>query len=183
MAKQYNSVSELVEHLTDDKAFRADLQKEIAAKSLAKTLFVMRCSKGITQAQMAERLGCGQARISKLENSTLDSIKVADLVSYAKALDLQLSIGFHKNFTAAEWVKFYAFQIKRHLDYLAELAHKDDQINKGVTAFFREAIVNILNLIQSSAQLLPARKPGKPPVLEISPPTDEVEHEEVLVAG
>ena len=113
MGKQYKSVSEMVKHLTDEE-FHKEFNREIVDKRLAKTLFAMRCSKGITQAEMASLLGCTQSRVSKLENSGTNAIKISDLVSYAQALKLNMSVSFHKELTSAEWVKFHTFQIKKH---------------------------------------------------------------------
>jgi len=96
MGKQYESVSAVVENLTDDKEFHDEFDREIGDKALAKALFAMRCSKGVSQEQMASKLGCTQSRISKLENSGVGGIRVGDLVAYARVLGLSASICFHE---------------------------------------------------------------------------------------
>lgn len=170
MGKKYQSVSELVGHLTNDKKLQAEFEREVADKNLAKTLFSMRCSKGLTQADMAKRIDCTQSRVSKLEDTPAADIRVGDLMSYAKALDLNLSIGFHPEMTSAECVKLHAFEIKRHLDLLAQLAHRDDAIFEGVKKFFAEALDNILSLFTESAKKLPKAPARKHPLLEVSSP-------------
>ncbi|MDD3925308.1 MAG: helix-turn-helix transcriptional regulator [bacterium] len=176
MARRYSSVSEMAKHLTDDKDFQTQLDKEIAGKSMAKTLFVLRCSHGVTQKEMAERLGFTQSRISKLENAPIDAIKVSDLVAYAKALDLNLSIAFHqgqtKNTTSVDCVRFHTLQIKKHLDNLAKLAHKDDDIFAGVVKFYSETLVNFLQLFSRSAAKLPKKPADEQSTLDICMPAE-----------
>lgn len=183
MAKHYQSVSEMVGAVIDDKAFKQEFEREVADRSLAGTLFAMRCRNGITQADMARRLGCTQSRLSKLEHSGMDGIRMSDLVAYAKALDLNLSISFHKSMTAVECVKFHALQIKKHLDHLARLAHRDDEIFAGVKTFYAEYILNVLRLFKDSVQRLPKVVEAKPPRVEICAPTEDEETEtEALMA-
>ncbi|MBN2324118.1 MAG: helix-turn-helix transcriptional regulator [Spirochaetes bacterium] len=180
MGKRYKSVSEMVRQLSDDKEFRDNFDRQISDKTLSKTLFAMRCSMGITQSEMASKLNCTQSRVSKLENSRVDAIKVSDLIAYAEALGLNLSISFHKEMTSVESVKFHAFQIKKHLDYLADLAYRDDDIFKGVKDFYNEYIVNILRLFKQSVDKLPKKNVQKGPVLEVCAPTD-IPDDEVLL--
>jgi transcriptional regulator with XRE-family HTH domain len=180
MGKQYSSVSEVVKNLTDDKKFQDDFIRQIADKSLSKTLFVMRCSKGITQAEIASKLNCTQSRVSKLENSALDAIKVSDLVAYAQALGLNMAISFRNKMTAVECVKFHAFEIKKHLDHLADLAHRDDDIFEGVKNFYNEYLLNILQLFKQSASKLAKEKIKKSDVLEVCAPT-EIPDDKILL--
>lgn len=172
MGKQYKSVSEVVRNLTDDKKFQDEFDRQISDKTLSKTLFAMRCSKGISQAKIASKLNCTQSRVSKLENSGVDGIKVSDLVAYAQALGLNMSISFHENMTAVESVKFHAFEIKKHLDHLADLAHRDDEVFEGVKNFYNEYLMNILGLFKQSASKLPKKKIQKRAVLEVCAPIE-----------
>ena len=181
MGTRYKSVSEVVKQLTDDKEFQEEFDRQISEKTLSKTLFVMRCSKGITQSEIASRLNCTQSRVSKLENAGVDSIKVSDLVAYAQALGLNMSISFHENMTSVESVKFHAFEIKKHLDHLANLAHRDDEIFKGVKDFYNEYLINIIRLFKKSADKLPKKNIEKRAVLEVCAPT-EIPNDEILLS-
>jgi transcriptional regulator with XRE-family HTH domain len=180
MGKRYKSVSEMVRRLSEDTDFVEAFEREVADKTLAKCLFAMRCAKGLTQKEMAARLGCTQGRVSKLENARVDAIRVSDLVAYAQALGLTMSISFHKEVTAAESVKYHAFQIKNLLDHLAELAHRDDEIFEGVKGFYAEYLVNILRLFEQSADKLPKKRAPKSPVLRVCAPTHEIDEEALL---
>ena len=178
MAKTYKSVSEMVKNLAGDKAFAENFEKEAANRILANALFNLRCSNGVTQKEMAERIGCTQSRISKLESSGADSIKVSDLVDYAKALDLCVTVTFHPEMNAVEAVKFHAFEIKKHLEHLATLAHKDDGIFEGVSRFFSEAVHNLVTIVQMSAKKLPKKATEKRPILEVASPAETTENRE-----
>ena len=69
MGKKYKSVSDVVKNLSDDKSCHGNFENQVFDKMLSKTLFTMRCSKGITQEEMAEKMDCTQSRVSKLEHS------------------------------------------------------------------------------------------------------------------
>lgn len=173
MNKNYRSVLEMVKDLSINKDFQREFAKEVSDKRLSKTLFAMRCSRGLTQAEMATLMGCTQSRLSKLENSSMDSIKVADLVAYAKALKLGMSIQFHEEMTLVESVKFHSFEIQKNLGQLAELAHRDDALFEGVKKFYTESLINILTFFEESAKKLPAKSRKKrKPTLEVIVPGD-----------
>jgi transcriptional regulator with XRE-family HTH domain len=173
MGKRYASVSEVVSEFIDDESFRERFEKEISDKRVAKTLFAIRSRAGKTQGEMAERLGCSQGTISKLENSGVDGIKVSDLVAYAQACDLNLTIGFHEEQSAVESVKAHVFAIKDHLDHLAELAQGDKDIFDGVRAFYGEYLTNVLHLFEKSARKLLKHEPHKGSVLQVTTPPVE----------
>ena len=173
--KRYASVLDMVDGLTVDKEFKQELKQEISDGIVAKTLFSMRCVEGLTQADMAKRIGCTQSRLSKLEHAKNDAIKVSDLTAYAEALNLQMTISFHKKTTAVERVKYHAFKIKEQLDHLAQLAHRDDDIFSGVKNFYNEYLQNMLLLFKQSADTLPQEVNESRPVLEMMTPSSEME--------
>jgi predicted XRE-type DNA-binding protein len=90
--KRYDSVSDLVHDISDDTAFADDFDRQIDEQRMATTLFLMRNREGLTQAQVAERMGCTQSRVSKLEHASLSSISVQDLIDYSTALGADLNI-------------------------------------------------------------------------------------------
>jgi len=182
MVKQHKSVSDMVKRLSGDEAFAKKFEQEIAEKQLAKMLFAMRCTNGMSQKEMASKLGCTQSRISKLEHARTDDIRIGDLSVYAEALGLNLSVSFHEPMSSVERVKFHAFKIKKYLDELAILAHRDDKIFDGIKSFYKEYLVNILALFKDSAEKLP-RKPRtkKGPVLKVNPPINVDAMEELLL--
>lgn len=121
MRKRFNCVADVVNEFIDDKPFRERFETEINNKRVAKTLFAIRSRAGKTQGELAEKLGCTQATISRLENSGIDGIKVSDLVAYAQGCGLNLTIGFHEEQSAVESVKAHVLAVdnlQNHPRYL-----------------------------------------------------------------
>ena len=94
--KQYDSVSDLVHDISDDTAFSDAVDQEIDEQRMATMLFLMRNREGLTQAELAMRMGCTQSRISKLERAPLSSISMQDLMDVSTALGIDVNIIFQK---------------------------------------------------------------------------------------
>lgn len=161
MAK-YNSVTEMSRSLTDEK-FSKKVAEDIEQKKVAKLLFTLRCNAKLSQKEMADKIGCSQARISKLEKCDNDNIRIGDLKDYANALNLELNIGYSpQGRTAVDSIKYHAFKIREKVNYLESLAQKDQQISDGVANFFGEALNNIVNMfLKSCAKLKRIQKKPK----------------------
>ncbi|MDA3947583.1 MAG: XRE family transcriptional regulator [Spirochaeta sp.] len=136
-------MSNLVRDVSGDPAFADVVDREIDDQRMATVLFLMRNREGLTQSELARRMGCTQSRISKLERASLGSISVHDLMEYAKALGADLNIVFQK-MDAATLVKHHFFQIKQHLDKIRELAGDDPEMIAGAKKFYDEWLVNTL---------------------------------------
>lgn len=66
---------------------RVDAHKErILAEVRAHRLRELREGAGLTQAQLAERIGVGQRQVSKIERGDLDSAKIGTIRSYLEAV-------------------------------------------------------------------------------------------------
>jgi transcriptional regulator with XRE-family HTH domain len=144
MEKQYKSVVEMLNDVSDDKDFNKSVENEINTKQIAKTLFAMRCKAGLSQAEIAKKMDCTQGKISKIENSLDVDISVGDLVKYCSAMNMQLEVNFFdRRLTMADKVKYCYFQLKTLLDKIIETAKGDEVMERGVEKFAREAFVNI----------------------------------------
>jgi transcriptional regulator with XRE-family HTH domain len=180
MGKRYGSVTEMVNEIIEDDDFCREFERASADRTLSATLFAMRCKQGLTQAELAKRMGCAQSRISKLENAGTAGVRVSDLVAYAQALGLQLSVGFLSEMNAAERVKYHALEIKRSLDHLAELAHEDSAIFEGVKKFYAEYLENVVRLFEDSVDRLPGETGEAPGRLEVRTPSEGIDNEAVI---
>ena len=107
----------------------------------------MRTRAGLTQAQIAERIGCTQSRISKLEGSVDRDLSLGEIFDYVKATGSQISIGIGKPLTHVQSVKAHAAGIRKHLRSLADLAKKHDELESEIQAFFGEAFFNLLHIL------------------------------------
>jgi transcriptional regulator with XRE-family HTH domain len=90
----------MVNNLVENEHTREDIQDELQAQSLASVLFSMRCQHGLTQQQLADKMGVTQSQISKLEHAKPEQITIQDLNDYSAALGIDVVIRFQKSMTA-----------------------------------------------------------------------------------
>ena len=154
--RRFKSVAELV----NAEVSAPEVQKAMAAMEkqtrLVTKLALLRQQAGLTQGQMAERMGITQSAISKLESGADDDLTVRELREYAKQTTQRIGVTFGRPMNHVEAVKHHAFQIRAHLNALAELAQKDSEIEQAIQGFFGEAFFNILTILSQCQQQLPA---------------------------
>jgi transcriptional regulator with XRE-family HTH domain len=161
--RQYASVSDLVRAVAPDADFLTAVEERLAGRRLIKQLLSMRAVKGLSQQDIAEKLHCTQSRISKMESSVDDDLRLGDLRAYAKAVDCSFVAGvLSDEVQPVDRVKGHVFAIKKHMDDLARLAQSDEEIVQGVAGFFFELFVNFSRLLGDSAKLLPLRPDESP---------------------
>lgn len=160
--KRFSNVNEMVKSISKDASFKKEFEKEFNAKKIVRMLAASRAARGLTQCDLAKKIGCGQPRISKIENGRDDQLKIQDVTDYARALNLQISAVFNpKRESAVDEIKHHAFEIKNRLEYLAVLAKKDDAIYEGVSGFYGEAFINMLKIFEHAIGKLPKNKKGQ----------------------
>lgn len=67
-------------------AFQAQVEEELAAINVAQDLVALRESRGLSQAQLADRLGITQSAIAQLESAQPKNVELRTLVRIATAL-------------------------------------------------------------------------------------------------
>lgn len=83
----------VAEHPVD--RVRVEAHKErMLAEVRAYRLRELRERAGLTQVQLAERIGVGQRQVSKIEQGDLDSAKVGTIRSYLEAVGGELSLEY-----------------------------------------------------------------------------------------
>lgn len=181
MAKHFKNVEEMVKGLSVDKEFKKDALKELENKAIAKFLFTLRCEHNLTQKQLAEKLGCTQSKISKIESSRDNEIAIKDLLDYGKALNLQLGVGYRNtNIKIVDLIKYHAFKIKDYLEQLVELVKDDEDMAKEIMKFHLEAFANLRNFTLKNIPVLKKKsiKQSKKLIHLSSPLTDKLQEEE-----
>ncbi len=174
MIKDFRNVREMVKGLSEDDKFKESALNEIENKSIAKFLFILRNKHNLTQKQLADKIGCTQSRVSKIENAYNNEITVKDLSDYGEALNLQLEIGYqNKDLKIIDSIKYHAFKIKGYLERLVDLVGGDEALAKGVLEFHLEALRNLAVIILKNIPDLHQKSLGPTKEsIHLSPPED-----------
>lgn len=158
---KYASVADMVRSVSEDRQFADDFERRVNSRRLVKHLFALRSGKNMSQKDIAERVGCSQSRISKLESGNDEDLRLADLAAYLRALGLDLCLVFgQQDSTLVNKIKYHALAIKRLLTELGKLAQTDERIAEGVAGFHGEAFFNLIKIFRDSAKELPRREDG-----------------------
>lgn len=177
--RNYNSVSQMVRETSDDPSFTELFEERLHARRMIRDLTVQRAVHGLSQKDIAEKMGCTQSRISKLETTNDAELRIGDLAGYSDALGLRVRIVLEsRNRNAVTRVKNHVFQIKHEMDQLAKLAADDHEIAKSVSGFLCEALFNIVTKLQDSAQKLPPRTDDGSPCVSFEICSDDEEEGE-----
>jgi transcriptional regulator with XRE-family HTH domain len=126
-----------------------------AETRVVQQLVELRARAGLTQAELAKKIGCTQSRISKVEASRDEDLPLGVLRDYVKATNSRISLVCGKPVNHVEAVKAHAFSIKRHLESLADIAKKHDELEPHIQGFFGEAFFNILGILSECQDKMP----------------------------
>ena len=89
--RTYRSVDEMLRGHGYRRVAEAVRQLSIKTR-LIDQLILARVAAGLTQAQMAAKLGCSQSRISKIEDSQDADLSLGDIHAYARIVGLKLQL-------------------------------------------------------------------------------------------
>jgi ribosome-binding protein aMBF1 (putative translation factor) len=73
-------------------AFHAQVEEELAAINVAQDLVALRESRGLSQVQLADRLGVTQSAIAQLESAQPRNVELRTLVRVATALGARVDV-------------------------------------------------------------------------------------------
>lgn len=159
MNKKYKSVSDLIKSMDLPKERQQEQIDYINARRLSRLLTVMRSQQGMNQQQAAEKCGCTQSRISKLEYKEDRKITIGELLDYSDALGLDLSVMFlPKKMKIVDRVKLHAFRIEQLLQRLVKLSKGDKKMEKAAASFHGECLVNLLSIVGNSQKAIRPKK-------------------------
>ena len=160
MEERYASVLEMVRDTVPDETFHDELEGHLADYNVSRTLCALRCSQNMTQAELAKRAGCTQSKISRIENSRNDRLKLNDLAIYARAFNMQVSIDFAQESSTADAIGRLARQITSGLDEVAERVKQEGAADEGAKKPYEEFLFNMLDLFMDNLEGLRARRTG-----------------------
>jgi transcriptional regulator with XRE-family HTH domain len=140
--------SEIAALLADDDEAAQRVESELAKNKLVRTLVRHRLRKDLTQKQVAEAMGCGPSKISKLESGDDESLKWGDIVRYAEAVDAKLNLMVSdEQLPVADQIKHHVLLIHERLEELKRLAERvphDESIVSKIDEFYGQVLFNFL---------------------------------------
>lgn len=162
MKKKLNNIQELLKDMGVEESTQKDIAKESSRRSLSSLLFALRSSKGYTQKQVAEKVGCTQSKISKIESSYDDEVSVRDLLEYGNAIGFDLEIGFRsRSVKIIDLIHHHIFRLECYLKDLVSLGKGDVQIEEGVVDCLNNILCSFKNSIEASKLQLTSVRKGK----------------------
>ena len=182
--KRHKSVEAMLDHsLPGSKGIIKGVKRQSGENILSNTFFMARTAAGVSQAEMARRLGTTQSAISKME-SRGDAITFNDAMRYFAALNCQIDIGVIQNGGIKDRLDYHGDRINDILTYLSDLAGDDPDINAGVLDAYKkilEAIAaNFMPLFAKKLQKLVKDGVKLPYQINLTPlrqaPTDNKSH-------
>ncbi len=159
MSDRLNSAADAAAFLTEDESVKQSVQREVRESQVIWMLSNLRMSQGLSQREVADRMGCHPSKISKLESASDRNISWADVVLYANAVKHKPVLLFEPfDAPAADMIKFHVFSIRDRLEELRKLAVKlgrNDEISEQIHQFYGEVLFNFLAKFFDSYEALP----------------------------
>lgn len=154
--KQYRDVSELLDGVSEDRSLSDDLHAYANDRQMTQYLSATRCSRGLSQGDIASELACSQGYISKLENSMDDDLKFGEVDRYLAVMGLKASIHISdKNATTLDEIKRHVFFVQNKLEEIAELSRSDDGSAESALLTVFEVMVNSVKSAFQSIEKIP----------------------------
>lgn len=148
MSTKSKAIAQMAAALAGDPKVEQEVQHEIITSSFVSHLLSLRVSKGLTQEQIAESMGCDPSKISRIESGNDINLKWPDVVGYVTALGFNMSVLFEDpSIPAAERIKECVWRIHRDLEALTALAEQvggNDKIAQKIHQFSGEVLLNFL---------------------------------------
>jgi transcriptional regulator with XRE-family HTH domain len=134
---------------------RSAVRKLDQETAVVSSMVEARREAGLTQQQMAEKIGKTQGAVSKLESSADMEITLDEIAAYAKAIGMNFAIMIGAPMNHIESVKYHALAIREHLSELAKEAHRNEEVEQAVQRFWGEAFFTILAILGKCQQEMP----------------------------
>ena len=153
--RRYSSIADLLSKEGAGEEIRRQVSSLNAETVVVRRLVALRAGAGMTQSDLAKKLGCTQSRISKIEASKDADITLGVIRDYVQATESRIGIFCGKRVSHVEAVKNHALSIRHHLESLADIAQKHDELEPHIQAFFGEAFFNILSILSECQNQMP----------------------------
>jgi transcriptional regulator with XRE-family HTH domain len=158
--KRYRTTSEMLEDIGASQE-SIDSVKEVEKQVAVPLLAGLRVSKGLTQKELAQAIGCSQGRISKLETACDEEVRLQDFIDYTRATKQGVWITIGPP-TIAEHIKLHTRALRQLFEELVAVAGEDERIRDGVDRFLDEILVETGRLAESAKAAIAKKEKQKP---------------------
>lgn len=156
------TASSVIAELCDDDSIDRDVEARMSQTRFVAMLTEARARKGMTQKDIATKIGTSVSKVSRFEASNDDDVRIGDAKDYLNALDLEASIAFFdKSMPTTSQIKHYIFEIEKlltHLTSIAKTCDDDRQIVDGISRFRGEVLYNFIIKYMMSGKDFPKLK-------------------------
>lgn len=156
------TASSVIAELCDDDSIVRDVEARMSQTRFVAMLTEARARKGMTQKDIATKIGTSVSKVSRFEASKDDDLRIGDAKDYLNALDLEASIAFFdKSMPTTSQIKHYIFEIEKlltHLTSIAKTCDDDRQIVDGISRFRGEVLYNFIIKYMMSGKDFPKLK-------------------------
>ena len=156
------TASSVIAELCDDDSIVRDVEARMSQTRFVAMLTEARARKGMTQKDIAAKIGTSVSKVSRFEASKDDDLRIGDAKDYLNALDLEASIAFFdKSMPTTSQIKHYIFEIEKlltHLTSIAKTCDDDRQIVDGISRFRGEVLYNFIIKYMMSGKDFPKLK-------------------------
>lgn len=146
MGERITKVSDLAKGLGFGKKTVQAMEKHVQERSMSRMLTVLRVKAGLSQKELAQKMGVSQSAISKLENAANDSITFADAGKFLSAIGYEMTLSVSKPKTIAERIIGAYAHLTRLIEEFQGCRRDDPDILVGMAKFETEAARNVLSL-------------------------------------
>ena len=155
---RFTSIGDAAAYLAGDEKVKQQVDEEICCSQLVNTLLQLRIEKGISQKELAKRIGCDPSKISRLEAGNDLQLRMGDVMQYLSALNVKMNMVFEDtSLPVAEQIKQHVFLIHEKLEELVKLAKQvdgDEFIINKIHVFCSEVLFNFLSRFGDSYKKL-----------------------------
>ncbi|MCA8991946.1 MAG: helix-turn-helix domain-containing protein [Planctomycetaceae bacterium] len=155
MNTQSNSVLELLDAIGDE-SLKEDAVERISERSIISDLIALRATHDVSQSDIAEKMGCTQSRVSKLERGIDSDLRLSDIAAYMACCGYTFSAHMiPSSWTLMDKIKHHAFQIVNELETMCKLSKGDEVMEAGAARSHVETLTNLVKLVLESAVKIP----------------------------
>ena len=162
--KRFSNVADLVRHVSEDKEQAEKTARKIEQMNIVNFLVGLRTAQELSQSDVAEKIGCTQSKVSKLENGIDSNLNIGDVNAYARAIGFEMTIVLgKKERTLVQQIDFHINAVQRLMARLGQFVGENDGLTEhGATGAFLSAAKHLITGTSEVLQNIIAACPTLP---------------------